>query len=90
MHASKACNDADVRCLGALQRYWSVYLQDRQLAAGSWNLALSLRSQKTRDLTLRCEQSHRLFVKGNKGFSAEPLAFIGNHAIGKIPASLKH
>ena len=36
------------------------------------------------------ENSNRLFVERNEGFSTKPVALIGNDAIGKISASFKH
>ena len=41
-------------------------------------------------MTLCLEKGNRFLVKGNKGFSPKPIAFISNGAIGKIPTSFEH
>lgn len=42
--------------------------------------------QKARRLTLCREKRNRIFIEGNKSLTAQPVALIGNDAIGETPA----
>ena len=79
-------SDNEGLCVNVSGKMWSpIWPNGSKSSPGLPNLL-----QKTCWLTLCREKCDRFFVEGNEGFPTEPIPFIGNDAIGKIPASFEH
>ena len=80
--------DEDLVCHPNRQYIDGALSGDEHIAA--IKAAVFYTSQEESGLPLSREKGHRLVIEGNEGFSAKPIAFVGNDAISKIAACVEH